>query len=145
MLQFGTNYLIYLLGQAIANIHIALVYCPTVEKQIIFSVVITIWMLPIYTCIVFTGHVFAQFSRTLTENFKQLRFDIGLKSKQVKKRNLIYTEVIKKGLPRRYDRLHDNLEQMADVFDSHAFFEYIFYFSAMLVSTYVNFELYLFS
>ena len=30
-------------------LHIALVYCPTSEKQILFAVVITIWMLPIYT------------------------------------------------------------------------------------------------
>ena len=102
--QFGTNYLIYLLGQTIANIHIALVYCPTMEQQILFSVGITIWMLPIYTVIVFTGYIFAQFCRTLTENYRQLRYDIGQKSKQVKKRNLFYAEVIKKGLPRRYDR-----------------------------------------
>ena len=132
--QFGTNYLIYLLGQTIANIHIALVYCPTMEQQILFSVGITIWMLPIYTVIVFTGYIFAQFCRTLTENYRQLRYDIGLKSKQVKKRNLFYTEVIKKGLPRRYDRLHDNLEQVADVFDNAIFFDYFFNVTALLVS-----------
>ena len=132
--QFGTNYLIYLLGQTIANIHIALVYCPTMEQQILFSVGITIWMLPIYTVIVFTRYIFAQFCRTLTENYRQLRHDIGLKSKQVKKRNLLYAEVIKKGLPRRYDRLHDNLEQVADVFDNVIFFDYFFNVTALLVS-----------
>ena len=104
--------------------------------------------------IVFTGYVFMQFCRTLSENFKQLRIDIGIKSKQVrvrtdrilsyfnlqlnsiwqvKKRNVIYAEVIKRGLPRRYDRLHDNLEQMADVFDIVLLFEYLFYIMALLV------------
>ncbi len=45
MFQFGTNYFIFIIGQAIANIHIALIYCPTEDKQILFSVIITIWML----------------------------------------------------------------------------------------------------
>ena len=63
--------------------HIALVYCPTSEKQILFAVVITIWMLPIYTVIVFSGYIFMQFCRTISENFKQLRHDIGEKSRQV--------------------------------------------------------------
>lgn len=52
---------------------------------------------------------------------------------QVKKRNLIYSEVIKRGLPRRYDRLHDNLELMADVFDTVIFFDYFFDIIALLV------------
>jgi hypothetical protein len=60
-----------------------MIYCLTDEKQIIFAVVITIWMLPLYTVIVFTGYIFMQFCRTLSENFKQLRMDIGIKSKQV--------------------------------------------------------------
>ena len=64
-------------------LHIALVYCPTSEKQILFAVVITIWMLPIYTVIVFSGYIFMQFCRTISENFKQLRHDIGEKSRQV--------------------------------------------------------------
>ena len=85
MIQFGTNYAIFVIGQAIVNIHIALVYCATVEKQILFSVMITVWMLPLYTAIVFPGYIFMQFCRTLAENFKQLRFDIGLKSQQVSK------------------------------------------------------------
>ncbi len=46
---------------------------------------------------------------------------------------MIYAEVIKRGLPRRYDRLHDNLEQMADVFDIVLLFEYLFYIMALLV------------
>ena len=81
--QFGTNYLIFLVGQAVVNVHLALVYCPTVEKQILFAILITIWMLPPYTAIVFTRYIFMQFCRTLSENFKQLRFDIGERSKQV--------------------------------------------------------------
>ena len=55
---------------------------------------------------------------------------------QVKKRNLIYSEVIKRGLPRRYDRLHDNLELMADVFDNLIFFDYFFDIIALLVCFY---------
>ena len=53
---------------------------------------------------------------------------------QVKKRNLFYSEVIKRGLPRRYDRLHDNLDCMSDVFGPVIFFEYFFNFIALLVS-----------
>ena len=82
--QFGTNYLIFLVGQAVVNVHLALVYCATVEKQILFAILITIWMLPPYTVIVFTRYIFMQFARTLCENFKQLRFDIGERSKQVR-------------------------------------------------------------
>jgi hypothetical protein len=41
-------------------------------------------MLPIYTVIVFSGYIFMQFCRTISENFKQLRHDIGEKSRQVK-------------------------------------------------------------
>lgn len=74
----------YLIGQAIINVHLALVYCSDLEKQVIFAVVMTIWMLPIYTVIVFNGHVFMQFCRTISQNFKQLRHDIGDKSRQVK-------------------------------------------------------------
>lgn len=138
LIQFGTNYFLFLMGQAIANVHIALVYCPTSEKQILFAVVITIWMLPIYTVIVFSGYIFMQFCRTISENFKQLRHDIGEKSRQVKKRNLFYSEVIKRGLPRRYDRLHDNLDCMSDVFGPVIFFEYFFNFIALLVSLYLS-------
>lgn len=83
LIQFGTNYLLFLIGQALANVHIALVYCPTTEKQILFSSLITLWMLPVYTCIFFSRYLFQQFARTLIENFKQLRHDIGEKSKQV--------------------------------------------------------------
>ena len=68
---------------AIANVHIALVYCPDEEKQILFAILITIWMLPLYTVIVFSSYIFMQFCRTLSENFKQLRVDISEKSKQV--------------------------------------------------------------
>ena len=71
------------MGQAIINVHLALVYCPNLEKQIIFAVIMTIWMLPIYTAIVFSGYIFMQFCRTISENFKQLRHDIGEKSRQV--------------------------------------------------------------
>ena len=81
--QFITNYALFLVGQCLVNIHLALVYCPTVDKQILFSVLITIWMLPPYTVIVFSRYVFMQFARTLHENFRQLRFDIGERSKQV--------------------------------------------------------------
>lgn len=52
----------------------------------------------------------------------------------MKKRNLFYSEVIKRGLPRRYDRLHDNLELMADVFDVVLFFEFFFDVIALLVN-----------
>ena len=83
LIQFGSNYLIFLMGQALANLHIALVYCPTTEKQILFIVIITIWMLPLYTVIVFSRYLFMQFARTLIANFRQLRYDIGEKSKQV--------------------------------------------------------------
>lgn len=83
LIEFGSNYLLFLCGQAFANVHIALIYCPSVEKQVLFMVLITIWMLPLYTVIVFSGYIFSQFARTLLENFKQLRVDIGEKSKQV--------------------------------------------------------------
>ena len=52
----------------------------------------------------------------------------------MKKRNIIYSEVIKRGLPRRYDRLHDNLDLMADVFDTALFFEFVFDVLALLVT-----------
>ena len=66
-----------------ANVHVALVYCPTMEKQIIFAVAMTLWMLPLYTVVVFTSYIFMQFCRTLHENFRQLRYDIVERSKQV--------------------------------------------------------------
>lgn len=138
LIQFAINYVLFVVGQTIANIHIALIYCPDEPKQIIFSIVMTIWMLPLYTVIVFSGYVFMQFCRTLSENFKKLRTDIGIKSKQVQKRNVLYAEVIKRGLPRRYDRLHDNLELLGDVFDIVLFFEYFFYVIALLVSLYLS-------
>ena len=83
MIQFGINYILLLVGQSIANVHVALVYCPTVEKQILFAILMTIWMLPLYTVVGFTSYLFMQFSRTLCENFRQLRYDVGEKSKQV--------------------------------------------------------------
>ena len=62
-------------------LHIALVYCPTSEKQILFAVVVTIWMLPIYTGIYILQKI-RKYANFKIQNGKTLpKLNIGINYK----------------------------------------------------------------
>ena len=68
--MFLLRLLCFLPGQALVNIHFALAYCDTSTKQILFSVFIIIWQIPLYLATIFLGFVVMQFLETLTEYFR---------------------------------------------------------------------------
>jgi hypothetical protein len=70
MQMFLVRLLCFLPGQALVNIHFALAYCDTSTKQILFSIFIIIWQIPLYLATIFLGFVVMQFLETLTEYFR---------------------------------------------------------------------------
>ena len=70
MQMFAVRLTCFLPGQALMNIHFALAYCDTSTKQILFSVFIILWQVPLYLATIFLGFVILQFIETLTEYFR---------------------------------------------------------------------------
>ncbi len=80
-----------------------------------------------------------QFVFTLTEYFRHLRADIDSKSLKIQNGgNVLYAQVIKRGLPRRYDRLHDNVYTIDQAYGVVLLFEYLFYHVMLLASLYMS-------
>ena len=70
MQMFAVRMTCFLPGQALMNLHFSLVYCDNSTKQILFSVLITMWQVPLYLATIFLGFVILQFLETLTEYFR---------------------------------------------------------------------------
>ncbi len=51
--------------------------------------------------------------------------------------NILYAEVIKRGLPRRYERLHDNIHTIDASYGSILLFEYLMYHILMVAGIYM--------
>lgn len=64
-----------------------------------------------------------------------MKQEISSKSEQAKQRNFILTEIIKRALPRRYDRLHDNADILEAKFGPLLTFEFIYLTISLIVST----------
>ena len=82
--------------------------------------------------------LFFQFTFSLTEYFRQMRADIESKSAKIQNGNVLYGQVIKKGLPRRYDRLHDNIQIVNNAYGIVLLFEYVFFHLMLLASLYMS-------
>ena len=78
--MFTVRIVCFLLGLIIYNIHIALLYCDTDVKQLIFVVGVTLWLVPLYLAMVFLGFVINQLVCTLGLYFKHLRSDVVYKN-----------------------------------------------------------------
>ena len=53
--MFTVRIIIFLIGLIISNVHIALLYCDTDVKQLIFVLAVTLWVTPLYLAMVNTS------------------------------------------------------------------------------------------
>lgn len=64
------NLAVYVIGSTIHIVYVAYLFCPDMTKLAIFSVLITIWVIPIHCGMAFSGFIFMQLGYSLYFYFK---------------------------------------------------------------------------
>ena len=113
--MFAVRTITFLIGLIISNIHIALLYCDSETKQIIYVLVTTLWIVPLYLAMIFYGYVINQFVASLGLYFKHLRSDVVYKNDSLARNGYqkdVYDRMVKMGgIPKRLDRLIEEVWQ----------------------------------
>ena len=98
--MFMTRFVSFSIGLLITNIHLAILYCDTDIKQIIFASVATVWVIPLYLATTFLGYIITQLIITLSLYFKHLRSDVVYKNDSISRngyKNDFYEKLVKMG------------------------------------------------
>lgn len=135
--MFAVRTITFLIGLVISNIHIALLYCDSETKQIIFVLAATLWIVPLYLAMVFYGYVINQFVASLGLYFKHLRSDVVYKNDSLARNGYqqdVYDRMVKMGgMPKRLDRLIEEVRHLEQVFGPLLYYDYTLH-TLLLVS-----------
>ena len=141
MTMFWIRLVFFLLGQAIMNVHFASVYCDTATKQAMISVILILWQLPLYLGTIFLGFVQLQLIESLTEYFKHLRSDVLYKNESLSRHNhdmAAYEKLVKiGGLPKRLDRLIDEVRHLQTVYGPAVFYDFLLHLLLLVLCVYM--------
>ena len=135
--MFAVRTITFLIGLVISNIHIALLYCDSETKQIIYVLVTTLWIVPLYLAMIFYGYVINQFVASLGLYFKHLRSDVVYKNDSLARNGYqqdVYDRMVKMGgMPKRLDRLIEEVRHLEQVFGPMLYYDYTLH-TLLLVS-----------
>ena len=141
MREFWVRLGCWLVGQTIASLHGALIYCDSQTKQAVFTVVAVVWALPLYLAASFLGFLFIQLLHTLALYFQQLRSDLVYKNHSLGpgQAGPQYDKLVRLGgLPKRLDRLIDECRHLQIVFGPVLYYEFLLYLTLLSVSLYLG-------
>ena len=135
--MFAVRTITFLIGLIVSNIHIALLYCDSETKQIIFVLAVTLWIVPLYLAMTFFGYVINQFVASLGLYFKHLRSDVVYKNDSLARNGYhqdVYDRMVKMGgMPKRLDRLIEEVRHLEQVFGPLLYYDYTLH-TLLLVS-----------
>ena len=135
--MFAVRTITFVIGLVISNIHIALLYCDSETKQIIFVLVASLWIVPLYLAVIFYGYVINQFVASLGLYFKHLRSDVVYKNDSLARNGYqqdVYDRMVKMGgMPKRLDRLIEEVRHREQVFGPMLYYDYTLH-TLLLVS-----------
>ena len=139
--MFWVRLLCFLPGQELMNVHFALLYCDSTEKQALVSVLLILWQVPLYLATVFLGFVQVQLVESLTAYFKHLRSDILYKNESLARHGhdmAAYDKLVKiGGLPKRLDRLIEEIRHVESVYGPALFYDFTLHLFLMVTAMYM--------
>ncbi len=98
---FGVDLALFAGGQTVDVVRRSISFCPDPDKEILYAVAVSIWLVPLYVVCSFSGILFMQFGHTLAEYFEEMAEEVAERNAQIHQKNATVKELIKKGLPRR--------------------------------------------
>ena len=105
-------------------------------------IAVTLWIVPLYLAITFLGYVINQFVSTLGLYFKHLRSDVVYKNDSLARNGYqpeVYDRMVKMGgMPKRLDRLIEEVRHVEQVFGPVLYYDYTLYTLLMISHIYLS-------